>query len=80
MKMADKAEGDYVVGELKVRPDGRAVAIRNEIPNAAVSWSVMTVDQGGHHTDYNEVKDWPDLPYELDTTPPEEPQGPPEGG
>ena len=58
------ADSDYSVGDKKARPDGRAVAIKNEIPNPAVGWSVMTVDQGGHHTDYAEVESWPDLAFE----------------
>ena len=43
--------------EVRVSPNGRAVAIKNELPGVN-DWSVMTVDHGGHHTTFKEVADW----------------------
>jgi hypothetical protein len=56
----DDTTPDYPTGALKRSPDGRAFAVKNELrPDG---WSVMTVDQGGHNTTLDEVKDWPDVP------------------
>ena len=46
------------MAEVRIAPDGRAVAIKNEL--SPDGWSVMTVDKGGHHTeDAEEVAEWP---------------------
>lgn len=60
---ADAQPADYPVGSLKVSPDRRAFATKNELrPDG---WSVMTVDQGGHNTTLDEVKDWDDVPVQA---------------
>ncbi|WP_195167314.1 hypothetical protein [Mycobacteroides abscessus] len=63
--MSDVAARDYSAEDLKykkgaVKVSDTAVAIKREDGSGAMSWGVMTVDNGGHYGDYREVADWAD--------------------
>jgi hypothetical protein len=63
--MADPVStpSEYRTGVVKQNPDTLAVAVRTNLthPQGALDWGVMTVDNGGHYANWNEVQDWADM-------------------
>lgn len=54
---------NYNTGAVKQDPASLAVAVRTNItdPDNNKDWGVMTVDRGGHYTNWDEVGGWPDI-------------------
>lgn len=51
---------DYEVGHCKQDPDTFAVAVRTA-PTMFKPWAIMTVGNGGHYADHDEVAAWRDM-------------------
>lgn len=53
---------DFPIGAVKQDPATKAVAVRADTNLMPKPWAVMTVDNGGHFADHDDVAGWQDLP------------------
>jgi excisionase family DNA binding protein len=59
-----RAQDSYLTGALKQDPVTLAVAVRTAADASGDhAWGIMTVDRGGYMANYEEVADWPDIPW-----------------
>lgn len=62
--MSTPTPPQYAAGAVKQDPVTLAAAVRTTMPSAdgAMDWGVMTVSSGGHHSGYDGVAAWTDIP------------------